>query len=179
MQALARFIYFKLLRWTMEGRFPTLDKCVVIVAPHTSWWDFVLGLLVRTVIGTEVHFVAKDSLFKPPFGWFFRWMGGAPVDRSRSSDSVKAISRIFAERRTFRLALAPEGTRKKVRKWKTGFYYIAKSASVPIVLVAFDYGRKMVRISGPKFPTGNIMADLEGYHDFYGGVKGKVPENSF
>lgn len=179
MQALARFIYFRLLKWKLEGRFPHLDKCVLIVVPHTSWWDFLLGLLVRKVLGEEVHYVAKDSLFKSPYGWYFRWMGGAPVDRSQSADTVKAIARIFSERETFRLALAPEGTRKKVLKWKTGFYYIALAASVPIILVAFDYGNKLVRISGPKYPTGDSLADFEDYRSFYRGVVGKVPENSY
>jgi 1-acyl-sn-glycerol-3-phosphate acyltransferase len=179
MQVLARFIYFKLLKWNLAGSFPDIDKCVVVVATHTSWWDFVLGLLVRKVIGVDVHYIAKDSLFKPPFGWYFRWMGGSPVNRGKSTNSVRAIARLFTTRQFFRLALAPEGTRKKVVKWKTGFYYIALAANVPIVLVAFDYGRKTVRISGPRLPTGDISSDFEDYHSFYKGVKGKVPEYGF
>ncbi len=172
-------VYFKLWGWKLTGSFPDIKKCVVIVVPHTSWWDFVLGLVVRKVIGEEIHYVGKASLFKPPFGWFFRWMGGAPIDRSRSSDSVRLIASIFEERDTFRLALSPEGTRKKVAEWRTGFYYIARTAGVPIILVAFDFGKKQVRISKPYTPTGDKEADFREYQAFYNGVVGKVPERSF
>lgn len=163
----------------MLGSFPDLKKCVVIVVPHTSWVDFVLGLLVREVIGVNIHYVGKKSLFKPPHGWFFRWMGGAPIDRSRSRDTVSAIARIFYEKDEFRLALSPEGTRKKVTEWRSGFYYIAKAAGVPIILVAFDFGRKQVKISEPMFPTADRETDFETYRRFFKGVLGRVPENSF
>ncbi len=179
MRSLAKFIYFKILGWKLHGEFTDLKQCVVIVVPHTSWWDFILGLLVREIVGVKINFIAKENLFKPPFGWFFRWMGGAPIDRSRSNDSVNAIAGIFASREEFRLALSPEGTRKKVSAWKTGFYYIAKAAGVPIVLVAFDFGKKEVKISGPLYPTDNMKADFNKYMEFYKGVVGKVPANSF
>ena len=160
----------------MIGEFPNLNKCVVAVVPHTSWVDFFLGLLVRRVINLDINFIAKKSLFKPPFGWYFRWMGGAPIDRSKSSDTVTAIASIFNEKEVFRLGLSPEGTRRKVEKWKTGFYYIAKTANVPIVLVAFDYGRKQIKISEPRVPSGNIEADFKIYREFFKGVVGKIPE---
>ena len=160
----------------MIGEFPNLNKCVVAVVPHTSWVDFFLGLLVRRVINLDINFIAKKSLFKPPFGWYFRWMGGAPIDRSKSSDTVTAIASIFNEKEVFRLGLSPEGTRRKVEKWKTGFYYIAKTANVPIVLVAFDYGRKQIKISEPLVPSGNIEADFKIYREFFKGVVGKIPE---
>ena len=179
MRAIARFIYFKVLGWHLVGTFPDLQKCVVIVVPHTSWWDFLLGLLVREIIGENIHYIGKKSLFDPPFGWFFRWTGGTPIDRSKSSDTVSAIARIFNDGEQFRLALSPEGTRKKVAEWKSGFYYIARAAQVPIVLVAFDYGKKQVKISEPRFPTQDKEADFKGYMNFYKGVLGKVPENSF
>lgn len=161
------------------GEFPEIPKCVVIIVPHTSWVDFFLGLLVRKVIDMEINYIAKKSLFQPPFGWYFRWMGGAPIDRSKTSDTVAAVTKIFNSREEFRLALSPEGTRKKVTKWKTGFYYIAKSAGVPIVMVAFDYGMKQVKISDPQIPTGNRLADFEKYENFFKGVVGKVPEYGF
>ncbi len=179
MQALAKFIYFKILGWQLLGSFPQLDKCVVIVVPHTSWVDFFLGLLVRRVLNEDIHFIGKKSLFKPPFGWFFRWMGGAPIDRSKRLDTVTAIAKIFKEKNKFRLALSPEGTRKKVSKWKTGFYYIAKEAKVPIVLVAFDFGKKQVKISEPQYPTSQLEKDFATYKAFFKGVVGKVPQNSF
>ena len=99
MQKIAKFIYFRLLGWKLNGEFPSyLDKFVSIVVPHTSWWDFLLGLLIRAVWQEEINFVGKKSLFKPPFGWFFRWTGGAPIDRTKNNDTVKATAQIFSER---------------------------------------------------------------------------------
>ncbi|MDE3741215.1 1-acyl-sn-glycerol-3-phosphate acyltransferase [Maribacter polysaccharolyticus] len=175
MHTLAKFIYFRLLGWKIVGEFPDVKKCLLVVVPHTSWVDFFLGLLVRRVINKDMNFIAKKSLFKPPFGWYFRWMGGAPIDRSKSSDTVSAIAGIFGEKEVFRLALSPEGTRKKVENWKTGFYYIAKATHVPIILVAFDYGGKQVKFSKPYFPSGNIEDDFKTYKAFFKGVTGKIP----
>ena len=173
MQKLAKIIYFKILGWKLNGEFPShLNKFVAIVVPHTSWWDFVLGLLVRKVWDEEINYIGKKSLFDSPFGWFFKWTGGAAIDRSKTNDTVKATAQIFNEREKFRLALSPEGTRKKVDKWKTGFYFIAKTANVPIVMVAFDYGKKEIKISEPIIPTENQIADFEKYHSFYNGVEG-------
>lgn len=179
MQALAKFIYYRLLGWELLGRFPKIDKCVVIVAPHTSWVDFFLGLLIRKVLSEEIHYIGKQSLFKPPFGWFFRWMGGTPIDRSKSNDTVGETARVFGQKDKFRLALSPEGTRKKVVQWKTGFYYIAQQAHVPIVMVAFDFGKKQIKISEPVFTSGSIQQDFVIFDDFYKGVKGKKPEYGF
>ncbi len=178
MHSLAKFIYYKILGWQLVGSIPKVDKCVIVVAPHTSWVDFFLGLLVRRVFNEEINYIGKSSLFKPPFGWFFRWMGGAPIDRSKRSDTVDAIVKIFDERKKFRLALSPEGTRKKVTEWKTGFYYIAKKANVPIVLVAFDYGKKQVKISELYYPSEDKDADFRSYREFFKGVVGKIPANS-
>ncbi len=175
MQRLAKFIYFKIIGWSIKGEFPShLKKCVIIVVPHTSWWDFLLGLLIRKVWNEEINYVGKKSLFDSPFGWFFKWTGGAPIDRSKSSDTVSAVTKVFQSKELFRLALSPEGTRKKVDKWKTGFYFIAKSAKVPIVLVAFDYGKKEIKISEPYYPTEDKTIDFKNYENFFVGVKGKV-----
>jgi len=179
MHKLAKFIYFKLLRWKLKGSFPNVDKCVVIVVPHTHWLDFLLGLLVRKVVNQEINYIGKKSLFKPPFGWFFRWTGGAPVDRAKNSNTVDSIVQIFNERKIFRFALAPEGTRKKVENLRTGFYHIAKKAQVPIVMVAFDFGRKEVKIAEPFYPSASMEEDFEKIRQFYKGVLGKVPEYSF
>lgn len=179
MQALAKFIYYKLLGWKTVGTFPDVDKCVVIVVPHTSWVDFFLGLLIRKVWNQEINYIGKKSLFDSPFGWFFKWTGGAPIDRSKSNDTVKATAKVFESRDVFRLTLAPEGTRKKVTEWKTGFYYIAKEAKVPIVMVAFDFGKREIKVSQPQYPTDNMKTDLETYKVFFKGVVGKVPEYSF
>lgn len=175
MKALASFLYHRVLGWKLEGSFPDVPKCVVVVVPHTHWMDFLIGLMVRKLIGVDIHYIGKKSLFEGPLGWFFRWTGGAPVDRSKRSDTVGAVAQLFEEREEFRLALAPEGTRKKVENWKTGYYYIALEAKVPIVLVAFDYGTKSVRFSGPLMPTGDYEKDYATYRTFYQGVVGKVP----
>ena len=121
----------------------------------------------------------QKSLFNPPFGWFFRWTGGAPVDRSKNSNTVDTIVQIFNSRKTFRLALAPEGTRKKVEHLRTGFYHIAKKAGVPILMVAFDFGKKEIKIGELFYPTASQENDFRKIEDFYKGVKGKVPEYSF
>ena len=178
MHTIAKFIYFKLLSWKLVGQFPLVDKCVVIVVPHTSNMDFFLGLLVRRVLNEQFHFVAKKSLFKRPWGWYFKWVGGMPIDRSRRNNFVEACADLIKNSHKIHLTLAPEGTRKKVAKWKTGFYYIAKTAEVPIVLVAFDYGKKEVKISEPLFPTDDKDADFKTYKSFFKGIVGKVAKNS-
>lgn len=161
--------------WKFYGSWPSgIKKAVVIVVPHTSWHDFYLGLLVRRILGVEMKFMAKKELFKPPFGWYFRWMGGTPLDRTAGQNKVEAIAAMFREKEEFRLTLAPEGTRKKVKDWKTGFYYIAKTANVPIVMVAFDFGNKLVKISQPVYTSDNKEWDFEKIREFYKEVTGKV-----
>lgn len=174
----ALFLFHKILGWTITGQFPDIPKCVVAVVPHTHWVDFLLGLLVRKVIGIQINYIGKKTLFKPPFGWFFRSTGGAPVDRSGGLNNVQAIASIFKSREVFRLGMSPEGTRKKVDRWRTGFYHIASEANVPIILVAFDFGAKNIRISEPQFPTGDIESDFKTYRKFFEGVVGYVPENT-
>lgn len=175
MNWLARFIYFKIMGWKFYGSWPAgIKKAVVIVVPHTSWHDFYLGLLVRRILGVEMKFMAKKELFKPPFGWYFKWMGGTPLDRTAGQNKVEAIAAMFREKEEFRLTLAPEGTRKKVKDWKTGFYYIAKTADVPIVMVAFDFGNKLVKISQPVYTSDNKECDFEKIREFYKEVTGKV-----
>ncbi|MAU70488.1 MAG: acyltransferase [Pseudozobellia sp.] len=172
-QKLAKFIFYKVLGWKMVGAFPGhINKMVIAVAPHTSYFDFFLGVLVRAVLNEPINWIGKKSLFDSPIGWFFRWMGGAPIDRSKKSDTVAATVKIFKSRSIFRLALSPEGTRKKVDRWKTGFYFIAKAAEVPIVLVAFDFGKKKVKFSSPLIPTDHKEADLAEYQQFFDGVEG-------
>ena len=177
MRWLAKFIYFKLLGWKVVGNTnfsqDTVKKAVIIAFPHTSWHDFYIGVLLRKVTGVKTNFVGKKELFIWPFGYYFRAIGGRSLDRTSGQNKVEAISKLFNESDEFRLTLAPEGTRKKVEKWKTGFYYIAKTANVPIVLVAFDYGKKEIKLSEPLIPTEDKEADFKGYHSFFEGVEGK------
>jgi len=174
------FIFYKILGWKLSGTIaPTLKKCVVIVIPHTSNLDFFIALLVRGIMKVEINFVGKKELFMFPFGYYFRAVGGAPLDRSGGKNNVDATAEVFTKHDTFRLALSPEGTRKKVTELRTGFYYIALKANVPVVSVAFDFGKKEVKVAEPFIPTGNYEADMKLILPFYEGVKGKIPERSY
>jgi 1-acyl-sn-glycerol-3-phosphate acyltransferase len=179
MRLLAKFIFYKLMGWTFNGSFPTVKKCVFIVVPHTSNWDFLMGLVIRKIMNIEINYVGKKSLFNWPYGWFFRWTGGAPIDRTKNSDTVSAVAQLFKEREVFRLALSPEGTRKRVYQWKTGFYYIAKTANVPIILISFDYGKKEIKMSDPIWTTSDKTADFKTYEVFFDGTLGKNPDQGF
>lgn len=172
-----KFLFYKVMGWKMEGGFhPAIKKSIVIVVPHTSWHDFYIGVFARRLSGVEIHWIGKKELFKWPFGGYFRWMGGSPIDRTSGQNKVDAIAELFKQKEEFRLTLAPEGTRKKVDKWRTGFYYIALAAQVPIIPVAFDYSTKTVTIHPPFEPTGEIENDLITLRAMYAGVIGKVPE---
>ena len=165
---LSKFIFTKLMGWKLVNDFPKdIQKYVVIAAPHTSWQDFPIGILARNTSGIKINFIGKASLFKGPFGFIFKGLGGTPVDRSTSNNLVDAIIQIFDKKEQFRLALSPEGTRKKVDKWKTGFYYIAKGAKVPIVMATLDFGKKQVKVSEPYYTTENKEKDFEYFHSFF------------
>ena len=181
MRWLAKFIYFKILGWKVSGfkDLKSVKKCIIIAVPHTSWHDFYIGILLRAVLGAKVSYVGKRSLFRFPYGWFFRLTGGSPVERKKNENQVQAIARLFDGKEVFRMALAPEGTRKKVEEWRTGFYYIAKTAQVPIVMFTLDFGRKENRFSEPFYPTDDKEADFKYMYGFYKGVYGKVREYSF
>lgn len=174
MKTFARFILFRILGWKMDDNFPThIKKYVVIAAPHTSWVDFPIAILARMSSGIMINYIGKDSLFKGPFGFFFRALGGTPVDRSKNNKLVDAIIQIFNSKDEFRLGLSPEGTRKKVTEWKTGFYFIAKGAKVPIVMATLDFGNKQIKISEPYYTTENKEKDFQIFKAFYENVKGK------
>lgn len=180
MKKIYQFIFFRLFGWHIKGSIdPGLKKCIMIVVPHTSWVDFAIGVFARGSIGLQMNFVAKKELFSFPFGAYFKWMGGAPLNRQKNENKVDAIASIFKEREIFRLAIAPEGTRKKVEEWKTGFYYIALKANVPIIAVAFDYGKKEVKIVEPYYLTGDKETDFKVLEANYKGVTGYVPEFSY
>ncbi len=165
--------------WKIEGSFdPAIKKAVVIVVPHTSWHDFYIGAFARKLLKTQINYIAKKELFESPFGWYFRWMGGAPLDRTPGQKQVEAIAEIFQKKDEFRLAMSPEGTRKKVLNWKTGYYYIALAANVPIICVAFDYGTKTVTVNDAFYPTGDLDLDTQKLRSYYKGVVGKNKEYS-
>lgn len=177
MKFILLFLYKRILGWSFTNTYPKhLKKYIIIAAPHTSTYDFPLGILVKYSLGIPTNYIGKDSLFKPPFGFIFRWLGGYPVDRSKNNNFVDQIIALFNQNENFVLAMSPEGTRKKMDKWKTGFYYIAKGAKVPIVMIALDFEHKNVKFSEPYDITDNIEADFKHFHDFYKDIKGKNPE---
>ena len=179
MRVIARFILYTLFGWKPVGSFPKdLNKYVIIGAPHTHWLDFLIGLGIKFAEALPANYIGKASLFRPPFGFIFRWLGGTPIDRSKSNNKVDAIVSIFNSKENFILALSPEGTRKKVTEWKTGFYYIAKGANVPIVMFTFNFKDKEIKISEPYYLTDNMEKDFSFFYKFYDGVQGKIAKNS-
>ncbi|MCC7244937.1 MAG: 1-acyl-sn-glycerol-3-phosphate acyltransferase [Saprospiraceae bacterium] len=174
-------LILRLWGWKITGQYPAhLDKVVVIAAPHTSNWDFPLGVLVNSAVPCHANYVGKHTLFRWPFGILFRWLGGIPVDRSRKTGGhfVDAIVAAFHREPRMHLVIAPEGTRSKVSKFKTGFYHIARQANVPICLCTFDWAKKEVCFDPQLFYPGNDEdADIEYLWNYYKGVKGAVPEN--
>ncbi len=163
--------------WKIVGEFPKdLKKFIIIGAPHTSNMDFVLGTFIKFSTGLPINFIAKENLFKSPHGFIFKALGGAPVDRNKSTNLVNGIIDVFNEKEEFILAISPEGTRKKTNKWKTGFYYVAKGANVPIVMNAFDFKNKIYWISKPYYLTGDQKKDFKVFQNFYKDIIGKNPE---
>nr|WP_315209712.1 1-acyl-sn-glycerol-3-phosphate acyltransferase [uncultured Flavobacterium sp.] len=175
-----KWIFFRLMGWKIVGGIDAnIKKCVMMVMPHTSAHDFYLGIFTRGITGLEMNWVGKKELFRFPFGFYFRYMGGEPLDRSGGLNKVDSIAAIFQRKEIFRLAVAPEGTREKVTELKTGFYYIALKANVPIIPVTFDFGRKEVNLGKPVSPTGDIESDMVILKKHYKGVKGKIPEKGY
>ena len=176
--ALSKFI-LKIIGWKIKGQISKdLHKYILIAAPHTSMWDFPMGLLLRSARKMDVSFMGKHTLFKPPFGFIMRWLGGIPVDRSQKNKMVENLAAEFNKANHLVINIAPEGTREKVDKLKSGFYYIAKAAKVPIVMVVFDFEHKEFRFSAPFYPTDDKEADMAYFWNHFKGVKGKVAENS-
>jgi 1-acyl-sn-glycerol-3-phosphate acyltransferase len=179
MHNFSKFIFFTFLRWKFTGSFPKdIKKYIIIVAPHTSWIDFPVGLLIRSITKLQIHFVGKKSLFKLPHGIFFRKLGGFPIDRTKATNTVEILVDKFKKEDEFILGISPEGTRKKVEKWKTGFYYVATLANVPIVKVALDFEHKNILIDAPFYPTDNPSEDLVSLKYFYNGINGRHPDLS-
>lgn len=167
MKSIIRF-FWNLAGWKIVGDMPAdQKKYIIIAAPHTSNWDFIVGLCVRSLLGFESNFLGKKSLFRWPLGWLFKKLGGYPVDRASRNNLVDQVVELFKSNEKFVIAIAPEGTRKVVSDWKTGFYYIALKAGVPIVRSKFDIKNKCVTVYPPYWPTGNIEADMVQIKEVY------------
>ncbi len=166
--------YLRICGWKVEGTLPVgAVKCVLIAAPHTSNWDLPYTLFVAFALNLRIYWMGKQSLFKWPFGALMRWLGGIPVDRSKSNNLVAASAQaIRVADGPLQLVVPPEGTRGKTRHWKTGFYHIAIAAEVPIVMAYMDYRRKVSGL-GPIFqPSGDLDADMAAIKAFYAPIKG-------
>lgn len=163
--------------WRFEGVVPNEPKFVIIVAPHTSNWDFPLGVAALFALGFRVTFLGKHTIFKWPFGIIVRWLGGIPVVRTVSRDRVAEAVAAFNASSQLILAIAPEGTRKLVPRWKTGFYHVAHGAGVPIVPIAFDFGRNAIGIGQPFHTTGDEEGDIARLKDFFRSADARHPEN--
>jgi 1-acyl-sn-glycerol-3-phosphate acyltransferase len=161
-------LFLRLSGWTYKGSFPYhLPKCVVIVGPHTSSWDFVVGIAFRSKLKvTHAKFLGKAELFKGPFGFIFRALGGYPVERSEHHHLVDQVVDIINDHKEFMLVLSPEGTRKKVDRLRTGFYHIAKRTGIPIVMTALDFSKRELTISEPFYTTENEAEDFKKIYQF-------------
>ena len=164
--------------WKAVGAPPADRRCIIIAAPHTSNWDFLYFLGLTDAIGARAHFMGKKSLFRWPMRRFMLDMGGVPVDRSSSHNVVDAMIAEFGRRKEFMLTVAPEGTRKAVTQWRTGFYNIALGAGVPLVCGLMDYGTKTGGLGPAIMPTGDYEADMEKIVAYYRTVTPRHPERA-
>ena len=169
----------KLMGWRIEGELPRLDKFVAIGAHHTSNWDFVIFIALKFVLRLNARWFGKHSIFRWPFGGLMRSWGGIPIQRHLSLNMVEQAIQGFRDNREFILVLSPEGTRKKVKRWKMGFYHIALGAGVPIVPGALDFANRRVVIGAPFQPTGDAEADLQVLLAFFRPYVPKKPEYAF
>lgn len=153
-------VLLRLLRWDFVGEFPNLPKMVLIVAPHSSSWDFIVGVAVMFALGFDAHFIGKKELFRGPLGMLMRWLGGIPVDRSSPHGQVGQLRDTLRQRERVILAITPEGTRKPVAEWRSGFYHIAHAAGLPIAPVFFDNVTRTVGFFPVLMPTGDAEREI-------------------
>jgi 1-acyl-sn-glycerol-3-phosphate acyltransferase len=168
---------FRIAGWREGPMGDYVPKCVICVAPHTSNWDLIIGKLIYTSLGRQSYFLIKKEWFFFPLNFFFKWMGGIPIDRSRNASVTDQMAEAMAKHTTFHLAITPEGTRKRNGDWKRGFYYIALKANVPILLAYIDYLKKEAGVKALFYPTGNADDDINAIKAYYRGVTARHPRN--
>ena len=171
-------IWLGLLGWRIEGSLPPVSKAVVVAAPHTSNWDMPHMLAVSWVLGVHPSWLGKRELFRWPFGWIMRALGGLPVDRRIRGNVVDQAVARFAEADRLFLVVPPSGTRSRASHWKSGFYHIASGARVPIVCAYLDYRRKVGGIGPTVQPRGSAALDMPAIRDFYADVTARFPERT-
>lgn len=165
--------------WKVEGKLPPIPKFVLIGAPHTSNWDFVLFLGAIFFLKENVKYMGKAELFRSPLGWFFYWCGGIPVDRKKSSGLVEQMVEACGKSEKFILTIAPEGTRHHVTEWKRGFYHIAKNSGIPIVFAVVDGKKKALCIGQVFEPTDDMELDIQNIRSHFSGVTGINPRKKY
>ena len=176
MKKIVRFIFW-LFGWKIDERTPEgVKKCVIVVGPHTSNWDFVLGKMAFITYGVQGRFLIKKELFFPPLGWILKAMGGVPVDRKQRNNLTDTAVKFFNDNETMYLVFTPEGTRSYNPNWKKGFYYIAQKANVPIYICYMDYANKKGGFHSMFYPTGNVDEDILYIKDILKQYKGRFPE---
>jgi len=165
--------------WRVEGSLPERPKFVICVGPHTSNWDFVVGYAAKMTVGVRASWLGKHTLFRGPMGPLLRWMGGIPVDRRAAHGVVEQAAEWFSRRPSLVLGIAPEGTRRRVERWKMGFYHVARLAGVPVVPVALDWGSHRIRIGDPVDVGHDEGEELERLLSFFRRVRGRHPERAY
>jgi len=176
---LAKFL-FRIFGWRAEGELPDIPKYVIITT-HTSNWDLIVGLTFWSIISygffkVKFSWMGKAEVFRGPLGPFLKRVGGIPIDRGARHHVVEQVIQAFRSRENLVMVIAPEGTRKKATHWKTGFYYIAQGAQVPIVFGFIDYKRKAAGLGPAMTPAGDIQADMEIIRDFYSNIQARHPD---
>jgi|TARA_Y100000310_G_scaffold270129_1_gene283762 1-acyl-sn-glycerol-3-phosphate acyltransferase len=171
-------LFAKITRWRVTGRVPDNGKMVIIAAPHTTNWDFVYLMMAAFVFRLKIHWMGKRTLFKPPFGTFMRLLGGIAVDRNQSGNLVDQLTQEFQQQERLAVAIPPSGTRRKTDYWRSGFYWIAHQAQVPIVCGYLDYQQREAGLGLSFVPTGDVRADMEKLRDFYREKVAKYPHRS-
>lgn len=174
---LSKLVFF-LSGWKIEGQAPPEKKYIMVVGPHTSNWDFIFGLATKTMLRLPTKYLGKSQLFRWPFGAFFRYIGGYPVERTKHNNLVDAVVDLFNRHEAFSIAVSPEGTRSYVPELKTGFYHIARKAQIPIRMVGLDYKRKIVTIAEPFFAGPDMEADIQKVVDYFRSMTPKYPEKT-
>ncbi len=171
-------LWMRAFGWTVEGSLPASGSFVVIAAPHTSNWDLPHTLAATYIFRLKLYWLGKDSLFKWPFGGFMRWLGGIPIKRDSKSGFVKQAAALLHQERAIALMVPPSGTRGRAKYWKTGFYWIANEAQVPIVCGSVDYKRRVAWLGEAFVPTGDPATDMDHIRNAYKDVTAKFPENT-
>jgi len=164
--------------WTIKGQVPDEERIVIIAAPHTSNWDFILAMLAIFGLNIKLRWLGKHSIFKPGFKIFFEWLGGIPVYRDNPSTLIENVVDIVKKEKSIVIAMTPEGTRKKVKRWKTGFLRIAKQTQSKILLISIDAPTKSIEIGKIFNPTGDSEEDLAFIQKYYSSFRGINPQKS-